>query len=221
MKLIFYTFLFVFSSCASQDRFLKENKTCDFDNQFLTITEKEKQFNKKKYDSILNIQPIYSIETKELVTTISKYRIKKRDLKSKFSKFIAYYPSGTIKYHYNYVENINSHELKIGKQIYYDENGKITKTVDFDKGYIICWKEALEIVKKTAKKEIKNNNIIHFIISRAQITEKPKWTISLIPEEEEEEEEEDEYIDKYVIDGVTGELIGKYKVRTIYDGEVD
>lgn len=216
MKIIFYTLLFVFSSCASQDKFLKDNRKCDFDNQFLRITEKEKKFNKNKHDSILNIQPSYVIETNNLITAISKNRIDKKDLKSNFSKFLVYYPSGAIKYYYNYVENTNSYQLKIGEQIYYDENSKITKTVDFEKGYNICWSEALEIVKKIAKKDIKKNNIIHFIISRSELTEKPKWTISLIPKHQ----DKDEYTDNYAIDGVTGELIGKYKVRTIHD-EVD
>ncbi|WP_103867064.1 hypothetical protein [Aquimarina sp. I32.4] len=211
MKLYFYLFLLVFSSCASQERFLKNDNICEFDNPFLKIKEEEKEFNKKEYDSILNIQPIYTIDTKDLVTTISKYRIKKKNLKSKFSKFIAYYPSGNIKYYYNYIENVNSYRLKIGEQVFYNENGEIAKTINHERNYTICWAEAIEILKKIARKYIKKNTIVDFMISRSELNEKPKWTISMIGENGEE------YTDHYEIDGVTGELIRKYKIIRVYE----
>ena len=213
MKLLYYITLFFLGSCASQKAFIKSNKNCGFNNPFLILKDNEKIFNKEKYDSVLKIQPSYVEDKKDVTISISKYRITKKELKSNFQKFIAYYPSGKIKYYYNFIENINGQELKIGKQVFYNENSEIIKVVDFEKEYNICWIEALDISKRLAKKEIKENNITDFIITRGQLNEKPKWIISLIPKIQNEED----YTNNYVIDGVTGQLTKTYKVRTIYD----
>ena len=109
----------------------------------------------------------------------------------------------------------------IGKKTEYDQQGNITKVIDHEKGYQICWAEAIEIVKKIAKKDIKKYNITGFNLSHTNLNEYPKekpvWRISL--DGNEEYEIKDTKV--YWIDGVTGKYIKTTKIITVCGNYVE
>ena len=106
----------------------------------------------------------------------------------------------------------------IGKKTEYDQQGKITKVIDYEKGYQICWLEAIEIVKQIAKKDINKYKVTSFNLLRNDLNEfpnlKPEWDVTLNGNEEYEEKSHSKEGKKiYVIDGVTGKLIRTYRFK--------
>jgi len=116
---------------------------------------------------------------------------------------------------------IKSSQIKINgndnlfKEIHYDKQGNITKVIDFEKGYRICYSEAIEIVKKVSKKDIEEYQIEKFHLTHQDLNkfpnQKPKWTVSYKVKEKDQP-----IISKYyIIDGVTGKIIKTYKRKNI------
>lgn len=98
--------------------------------------------------------------------------------------------------------------------------GNVTKEIDYEKGYTICWAEAIAIVKKIAKKKIKKYGIQKFyaVHNNLNNTPKPKplWYIGFMDGNETYQE----YYNKkgsirYVIDGVTGKLLRTYYIKKV------
>jgi len=63
------------------------------------------------------------------------------------NRFVVYTPSKKIDY------TFFSLGPYIGKEYHFDENGNVTKVIDNDEGFAICWQQALFIAKKYAGKD--------------------------------------------------------------------
>lgn len=122
-----------------------------------------------------------------------------------------------VKYVYAYNTNVN-----LFKEYFFDDNGNITKTVDYEKGFSICWEEAIEICKKQiGEKKLKRLNIKNFYLYRVDGSNpynhpgvKPLWIVW--PLTNKGNNHEDRYLKgknngklSYCVDGVSGELIKK------------
>ena len=96
---------------------------------------------------------------------------------------------------------------RILKETHYDEQGNITKVIDYEKGYAICWAEAIEIVKKIAKRDIEKYEVTGFNLKHTNLNKfpnvKPEWVISLNGNEEYQRKP----YKFYHIDGVTGKFL--------------
>ena len=213
-KFVLLAYILTTVSCSAQKGFIKTNRICLFDNPIFEISESERIFDGKKYDSILNLKGVIFEDLDKYIYEIQPNTIGVTDKETKLTKWINYRDSKKIESVSFFIRNSSS--TKIDKEYYFNDNGEIIETIDYEKGYNICWAEAIAIIKKIARKDIKKYKIDEFSLNRTDINEfpdeKPKWILSMTGEIE------DEYInDRYVIDGFTGELIRKYKVNVIYD----
>ncbi|MGG6230359.1 hypothetical protein [Tenacibaculum sp. SDUM215027] len=132
----------------------------------------------------------------------------------KIEKWLRYNPEGYLsRVKFQYL-NGNSN---VYKETHYDNQGNITKIIDYEKGYNICWAEAIAIVKKIAKKEIEKYEITGFNLSHNNLNEfpnaKPEWQVTLDGNEEYELKD----VKVYRIDGVTGKFLRITKITTSYD----
>jgi hypothetical protein len=131
-------------------------------------------------------------------------------------KYIGYSVEGKIKYAYF---NFSIGEAKLFKEYDFNKDGNIIKTIDTDKGYTICWQEAIEICKKLiGKRELRKYNIKDFALRRADLNDRPNdtplWIVRPIARKEDGSVYENNLQDKYYkhnkgdlyyyIDGTTG-----------------
>lgn len=213
-KLFLLAYILINVSCSAQIGFVKTNKTCLFDDPIFEIKKEEMIFDGEKYDSILSDKGVINTDSDKYIKRIQSKKIWLTDKKNNLTKKLKYSSSNHIKQVYFYLRHSSS--TNIGKEYHFNENGEIIKTIDYEKGYNICWKEAISILNKIARKDIKKYKIDEFILTRVDINEfpnaKPKWRISM------EGEIDGEYRnDRYEIDGVTGDFIRTYKVNVIHD----
>jgi len=87
-----------------------------------------------------------------------------------------------------------SKSRNIGKEYHFDENGNVTKVIDNDEGFAICWQQALFIAKKNTGKKAKE-----WKISKDFDDDKNKkyWEVYYF-------EDRDRFL---VIDAQTGEIV--------------
>ncbi|WP_281322241.1 hypothetical protein [Flavobacterium aestivum] len=115
--------------------------------------------------------------------------------------------------------NSSSGEAKLFKEYDFDKEGNIVKEIDNDKGYTICWQEAIEICKKLiGERELRKYNIKDFALRRADLNDRPNdtplWIVRPIARKEDGSVYENNLQDKYYkhnkgdlyyyIDGTTG-----------------
>ncbi len=215
MKLLYYITLFFLGSCASQKTFVKNNKTCLFDDPIFRINKQDMHFDSQKYDSILSEKGFIYEETDRYVLDIQSKKISLTDKSTNILKYKTYYSNDTIRQASFYTKH--SSHFNIGKTYIYNKTGKIKEVIDHEKGYAICWVEAKKIIQKLAKKDIAKYHIKKFILDRIDLNEfpnaKPKWTISM----KGDETYNDLDTKFYEIDGVTGALIREYTITRIYE----
>ena len=217
MRLLYFAFIIaLITSCSSIPKgYLTNDNNCYHNYPIFTITKDEMFFdiNRLKTRELIIIDNdffenrFYSYEDGEITN-------KQTNKHLNLGKWIDYYSDGKIKSSTFIYLNGNK---EIYKETYYDRQGNITKVIDYEKGYVICWAEAIEIVKKIAKRDIKKYNIDSFNLLRVDLnefpSENPEWSISMDGNEEYEEKD----TKFYVIDGVTGKLNRTYTVGWIYD----
>ncbi len=212
-KFVLLAYILISVSCSMQREFVKTNKTCLFNDSIFEIQKEEMVFDGAKYDSILSKKGAFYDDSKKYIKRIQSKKIWLTDRDNNLIKKIKYNSSNDIKHVYFYLKNSTS--TKIGTEYFFNKNGEITETIDHEKGYNICWAEAISILRKIARKEIKKYKIDEFILNRIDIKEfpeeKPKWIISM----KGSEEYNDLYRKTYEIDGVTGTLIRKYEIHII------
>ena len=104
------------------------------------------------------------------------------------NRFVVYTPSKKIDY------TFFSLGPYIGKEYHFDENGNVTKVIDNDEGFAICWQQALFIAKKNTGKKAKE-----WKISKDFDDDKNKkyWEVYYF-------EDRDRFL---VIDAQTGEIV--------------
>lgn len=225
-KKIIILFVLAFISCKSnQVTYGQEN--CYKDTSFFSISKDElifdlikyqKELDNKKKKIVLNNKNFeyrfYQISNSG--TIVSEYINKDIDV----IKNIDYYPNGNIKfvsYNHNSAALVNLY-----KEFTYNENGEIIKTIDYEKGFKICYNEAIEICKNlVGERNLKKYNIKSFNLERnfddgEDPNFKPHWIVHPMPSNEDENGNKykiDYYLKyykknkgslSYVIDGVTG-----------------
>ena len=88
-----------------------------------------------------------------------------------------------------------SKSRNIGKEYHFDENGNVTKVIDNDEGFAICWQQALFIAKKYAGKDA-----FEWMIGKDFYKERNAWEIYY-------RKNKTPYF--LVIDAQTGEIVRK------------
>ena len=105
------------------------------------------------------------------------------------NRFVVYTPSKKIDY------TFFSLGPYIGKEYHFDENGNVTKVIDNDEGFAICWQQALFIAKKYAGKDA-----FEWMIGKDFYKERNAWEIYY-------RKNKTPYF--LVIDAQTGEIVRK------------
>ncbi len=209
------------SGCSSTSKmYLENNDICHYNDSIFKVS---------KEDLIINNDLLQEIKARKKDTVLVDNEFFKNQYRySIYSKSISNQQTNKLiniakSLYYNIdgqlewveIEYINPY-IKIFKEFYYDEQGAIEKVIDHEKGYNICWSEAIEIVKKIAKRDIKKYEVTGFNLQRANIKDfpdaRPIWRISLDGNEEYERKP----TKVYKIDGVTGEFLGTYKIEMDY-----
>ena len=168
----------------------------------------------------LNIEKYKNLPFKKDTGTIN-YEIKrnskgfftyKTDSKKKIKKITNYDGLGRIIW--TKLIYVNGNE-EINVETYYNNFGTITKTIDHEKGYNICWAEAIEIVKQKFKNKLSKYDSVEYVLQRVDLNEfpneKPVWSVGIVPDPDDKIGE----TTYYKIDGVTGKYLGKFTARMV------
>jgi hypothetical protein len=217
---IFFT-LVLFANCSSVPKeYLVNDDICYYNNPIFKISKEELIIDEK----ILNL---LQKEKKSIVTVddndykneywYSKDEItnKQTNKQTNINKYLYYNNKGKINFSAFTYNNIYT----LGKETNYDNQGNITKVMDYEKGYNICWAEAIAIVKKVAKKEIKKYEITEFYAVHNNLNEfpevKPIWYIGLLKGNENYKNEVNRKGTlRFSIDGITGKVLKKYRIKS-------
>ncbi len=207
-------------SCNSARKtYVTNNNLCQYDDPVFNISKDELQLNDSiskqlknnreelvTFDNDYYNNKYYKFEDGEVTNKLTNKQLN-------IGKWILYAKNGAIKR----VRIIYRKGKKpIFKETHYDNKGNITQTIDYEKGYNICYAEAIAIVKKVAKRKIKKYQITEFFAAHNNLNEfpdvKPIWYIGL---SKGNEKYENGYYTKgqirYRIDGVTGRVLKKYR----------
>ncbi len=199
------------------------NRECYFKETFFIIKNEEKKLTPNilsqdlnHSDYTLTDNDIYEDSYYKLGNTyITNTKTKK---KLNIQKLIKYQFNGDISRVTYYYLNGN---VKIGKETYFDSQGNITKVIDHEKGYKICWAEMIAIMKKRYRSLIRKYEIHTFNLSRVNLNEfpeaKPRWTVTMEGNEAYEQKGYDEGNKHYSFDGVTGEYLYTSTSISVYD----
>ena len=219
-----YALINIFNSVSKE--YLTTNDICHYNDPIFKITKDEMTFDVEKYEKELEKGDLVLVDNKKFKNRYYKYPDgeivnKQTNKQTNIAKWIRYNKNGRIiQSEFMYIDSDIDGDY-IGKKTEYDQQGNITKVIDHEKGYQICWAEAIEIVKKIAKKDIKKYNITGFNLSHTNLNEYPKekpvWRISL--DGNEEYEIKDTKV--YWIDGVTGKYIKTTKIITVCGNYVE
>ncbi|MBU2949427.1 hypothetical protein KO493_01815 [Tamlana agarivorans] len=212
---------FFFAGCSSIPKeYLSNNHSCHYNNVIFNISNEElvlnpnilKQLKNKQESIILVDNENYQNRFSNLSSSkIINYQTNK---KLDIAKWIVYQKNGIIESsEFIYLNGTKS----IFKEYHYNEKGNITKIIDHEKGYNICWAEAIEIVKHVAKIDIEKYEVTAYNLSRVDLNEfpneKPQWAISLSSNKAYERKD----TKVYWIDGVTGVFLKTTKIITTHD----
>ncbi|NEN23564.1 hypothetical protein G3O08_08630 [Cryomorpha ignava] len=167
---IFYLFIIVFLSIACTHTSEGQNDLNDKKQ-----TPKMETFNIKKFDQNKDADETYRFEREDgaIVTQFgdseSGYFDYARFPNELFEDRKGYYPDGVLKIHGLMYYN----QFQKGVWKYYDHNGKLERTIDYDEPFSYTWEDVLEFCDEKKINLLKNTTRI----SRNTIENKPKWTI--------------------------------------------
>ncbi len=228
MKFLYFTISSIlFISCSSLPKeYLTTNSSCYYNDPIFKITKDEMVFDIKKYGKKLEEGDLVLVDNQNFKNEYYKWKGDSKITNSQINKslnikkLIKYDEKGNILF--SYFKYLNG-STYLKNETSYDQQGNITKVIDYEKGYQICWTEAIEIVKQIAKKDIKKYNVTSFNLLRNDMNEfpdlKPEWEITLNGNEEYEEKKYSKKGKKiYIIDGITGNLTNTKAIRMIYPG---
>jgi hypothetical protein len=211
-------------SCNSvRKTYVTNNNLCQYDDSIFKIHENELKLNDSILKQLKSKKDITLVDNnfyKNRFYTLESTQITNKQTNKRLNvgKWIRYWPNGSIRWVFNLYLNGSK---KIFKETQYDKNGKITQVINYEKGYNICYAEAIAIVKKVAKHKIKKYQITEFFAIHRDLNEfpdaKPEWHVGL---SKGNEKYEDEYHKngqfRYRIDGVTGKVFEKYRIKGWY-----
>ncbi len=208
-------------SCNSYKQFENSDKICRYVDKFYSISNQEKKLSKEVFSQLEQKKQVTIIKKKleeeysflnngdvfRLITNKSINIIKSIHYKNKYIYQIEFtYSNGN---------------LPIGKETYFDEQGNITKVIDHEKGYKICWAEMIAIMKKRYRSLIRKYEIHTFNLSRVNLNDfpeaKPRWTVTMEGNEAYEQKGYDEGQKHYSFDGVTGKYLYTSTSISVYD----
>jgi len=205
-------------SCSSGRNLVVQDTECKQPSTFFELNESENYFDVSIYKNelikgnvVLKEDSLIKSELIDLgdreVTVIDT------DKKRRLRKWKRY-KNGLIKRFFVEYELGNT---KVGNQLEFDEKGVLVNTVNHDTGYSICWFQAIAIVKRLAKSDIKKYKLDTFYVLRNNLVEFPdapaEWRVAI---------EGNEFYAQdgstfYIIDGNTGTLKRKIKSKTVVD----
>ena len=208
---------FLFSCTSVPVEYLEQDNICNYKESIFHVSKDELKIDlnilkqRKNSDITITDSKVY----KNRYSTLSSGNIinYQTDKRTNIGKWLTYRSNGTIKtseiYHLEKT-------VKIFKETHYDKEGNVTKVIDYEKGYNICWAEAIEIVKKIAKRDIEKYGITEFYVNHTNLNKqpdvKPIWFVSL----KGDEDFKNKTVKHYQIDGVTGKLLKTIKVKKGY-----
>ena len=202
-------------SCNSvRKTYVTNNNLCQYDDSIFKIHENELKLNDSILKQLKSKKDITLVDNnfyKNRFYTLESTQITNKQTNKRLNvgKWIRYWPNGSIRWVFNLYLNGSK---KIFKETQYDKNGKITQVINYEKGYNICYAEAIAIVKKVAKRKIKKYQITEFNLSHNNLNKfpnvKPEWQITFTKNNESISNP----IKVYKIDGVTGKFLGTYKI---------
>ncbi|USD23866.1 hypothetical protein [Flagellimonas marinaquae] len=223
MKYLYILLLSIFfTDCVSIPKgYVANDNTCHYNDPIFKINKEELTLNQNILNQLKNKEgDLVLVDNESFKNEYYKFSNGgilnlKTDKTLNIDKNIGFYPNGKIKY--LFFEYTNGYK-KIFKEFDYNEQGEITKVIDYEKGYNICWTEAIEIVKKIAKKDIEKYKITQFNLPfRVDLNkftnEKPEWGVMLEKNENYEPKENK----VYWIDGVTGKFLRTTKIIITHD----
>lgn len=224
------------SSCSTVKKQTKEYGVCHHDNVKFEISSKQKNINTSMYEKMTANIDSTIIETEDFqeifrksscsnptdiqVSSCIKYIKSSLNKKSGIVQQLVYDHLGNIISSSYYSKEPFTDEIRTNTE--YNADGNIIRTVDYEKGYNICFHKAMEIAKKVGKAEIKKYSVTDFSVKRIVIedfpNENPTWIIGFIRNEELELPDEkicDKlemapyfYNTKYCrIDGINGKVV--------------
>ncbi len=221
MKYLYILLLSIcFTNCFSVPKeYLANDNTCHYNEPIFKITKEElvlnpnilKQSKDENGDIVISDNENY----KNLFSVLSSGSIANYQTSKQLGidKWILYRKNRTIKrVSFVYINGTKP----IFKETHYNEQGKITKVIDYEKGYKICWAEAIEIVKRIAKKDIEKYQVTGFNLTHNNLNEfpnaKPEWQVVLDGNEKYNLKD----IKVYRIDGVNGKFLRTTRIITTH-----
>ncbi|WP_062058763.1 hypothetical protein [Aquimarina longa] len=209
-------------ACQSNKSFIKDD-LCGFNDPIFTISDDEKTFDVEKYREQLKKRELVLKDNDTFKTRFYMYKDgeitnKQTNKQTNIAKWILYKKKGTIKrVRFIYLNSL----LEIGKETNYDTLGNISKVIDHEKGYTICWAEAIEIVKDELKEQLAQYDSVNYVLQRPDLNRTPDapaiWSVGIAPIPDDNNLE----TIYHKIDGVTGKYLGKYTVRMVHDLDDD
>ncbi len=160
MRHLYILFLGIFfTNCSSVPKeYLVDNTTCHYNDPIFNITQGELILNSKVQKQLLNRKKdLIIVQNKNYINRFYKNKNggvtnKQTNKRLGIGKWIRYKKNGAILWsEFVYLNGAK----RISKETQYNEQGKITKVIDYEKGYNICWAEAIEIVKNSQKRHSK------------------------------------------------------------------
>ena len=204
-------------SCNSvRKTYVTNNNLCQYDDPIFNISKGELRLHDTILKQLKTLEKNITLIDNNVFLNEYKYykdellTNKQTNKQLNVSKYLRYTHQGLLKWvEFEYDNGYKN----IYNEIDYDENGNIINTLDYEKGYNICYAEAIAIVKKVAKRKIKKYQITAFNLPfRVDLNkfpnEKPEWGITLANNED--------YHPKvkkvYWINGVTGKFLKTSKI---------
>lgn len=211
-------FLWMSISCQSPQAILANKAICYYDT---TITKEEISFDVIKYAGLLSEErhPITStndyFDDNIIYQSINDHQISnwQTNTVTSLQKLATYTQDGKIidiDFYYNYEA--------VGKSFRYDEKGNIEEITDHDKGYKVCWAQAIEIAKKFERRHLSRDSLIRIWLDRDEWRDtpdfKPQWKVRIVTAAKNQPPPTFLKRDKvFVLDGITGKLIKTYILK--------
>ena len=208
------------AACSSVPKqYLANDNCCHYDDSIFHLKESEmtlnpevKQYLKDNEGKLITVNTDNFENVFFIIPGINEISNQQENKQLHIGKWIRYRDDRTIKkVEFKYLNGTND----IRKETYYDQQGHITEVIDYEKGYNICWAEAIAIVKKIARRKIKKWEVTSFNMRHADLNKfpdaRPQWYISLNGNEDFQLKDTKHYI----IDGITGKYTGSFKSRMV------
>ena len=221
MKYLYVLLLSIFfANCSSVPKgYLINNNTCHYNYPIFKITQEELTLDQNILNQLKNKEGslllVDNNDLKNRFYTLNSKQITNKQTNKQLGvgKWIRYRKNGTIRWcFYLYLNGYS----KVFKETHYNEQGKITKVIDYEKGYKICWAEAIEIIKRIAKKDIEKYQVTGFNLTHNNLNEfpnaKPEWQVVLDGNEKYNLKD----IKVYRIDGVNGKFLRTTRIITTH-----